>query len=65
MLALLLPKWSNAKKATVKSVTFTYEGKEQDFLFFLNTLIRDYLTVDDPAKPTKEDFVDKVESGAA
>ena len=57
--------WSNAKKATVKSVTFTYEGKEQDFLFFLNTLIRDYLTVDVPAKPTTEDFVDKVESGAA
>ena len=55
----------NAKKATVTSVKFTYEGKEQDFLFFLNTLARDYLTVDDPAKVTKEDFVDKVESGAA
>lgn len=55
----------NAKKATVTSVKFTYEGKEQDFLFFLNAIVRDYLAVDDPAKPTNEDFVDKVESGAA
>jgi hypothetical protein len=55
----------NAKKATVTSVKFTYEGKEQDFLFFLNTLVRDYLAVDDPANIAKEDFVDKVESGAA
>lgn len=55
----------NAKKATVTSIKFTYEGKEQDFLFFLNTIVRDYLAVDDPAKPTNEDFVDKVESGAA
>jgi len=55
----------NAKKATVTSVKFTYGGKEQEFLFFLKSIVRDYLTVDDPAKVTKEDFVDKVESGAA
>ena len=55
----------NAKKATVTSVKFTYEGKEQDFLFFLKSIVRDYLAVDDPTKPAKEDFVDKVESGAA
>ena len=55
----------NAKKETVTSVKFTYEGKEQDFLFFLNTLVRDYLTVEITANITKEDFVDKVESGAA
>jgi len=55
----------NAKKATVTSVKFTYEGKEQDFLFFLKSIVRDYLAVDDPTKLTTEDFVDKVESGAA
>ena len=53
------------KKVKVKRITFTYEGKENDFLFFLNALVRDYLAVDDPAKLTKGDFVDKVESGAA
>jgi len=55
----------NAKKATVTSVKFTYEGKEQDFLFFLKSIVRDYLAVDDPANIAKEDFVDKVESDAA
>ena len=49
----------------VSGITFTYGGKEDDFLFFLNALVRDYLAVDDPAKLTKGDFVDKVESGAA
>ena len=55
----------NAKKATVTSVKFTYGGKEQAFLFFLKSIVRDYLAVDDPTKLTTEDFVDKVESGAA
>ena len=55
----------NAKKATVTSVKFTYEGKEQAFLFFLKSIVRDYLAVDNPTKLTTEDFVDKVESGAA
>ena len=55
----------NAKKATVTSVKFTYGRKEQEFLFFLKSIVRDYLAVDDPTKLTTEDFVDKVESGAA
>lgn len=53
------------QKATVNSVTFTYEGKELDFLFFMNTRVRDYLAVEIAAKPAKEVFADKVESGAA
>ena len=55
----------NVKKVAVQSVTFTYQGNEDDFLFFLKSLVRDYLTVDDPAKLTEETFVGKVESGAA
>ena len=34
----------NAKKVTIKSVTFTYQGTEDDFLVFLNAIVRDYLT---------------------
>ena len=55
----------NAKKATVTSVKFTYEGKEQEFLSFLKSIVRDYLTVEITANITKEDFIDKVESDAA
>ena len=55
----------NAKKVTIKSVTFTYQGKEDDFLVFLKAIVRDYLTADDPAQPAAEAFVGKVDSGAA
>ena len=55
----------NAKKATVTSVKFTYGGKEQEFLSFLKSIVRDYLTVEIATNITKDDFVDKVESGAA
>jgi hypothetical protein len=46
----------------VTSVTFTYEGKEDDFLSFLRSIVRDYLTADDPAKVSTSVLVDKVES---
>ena len=55
----------NAKKVTIKSVTFTYQGTEDDFFVFLKAIVRDYLTADDPAQPAAEAFVGKVESGAA
>ena len=54
-----------AKKNPIVSVTFSYVGKDSDFETFLKTIVRDYLTVDDPAAIPEDSFVDKVESDAA
>ena len=54
-----------AKKNPIVSVTFSYVGKDSDFEIFLNTIVRDYLAVDDPAAIPEDSFVDKVESDAA
>ena len=54
-----------AKKNPIVSVTFSYVGKDSDFETFLKTIVRDYLSADDPAAVPKEDFVQKVESDCA
>jgi hypothetical protein len=40
-------------------------GKDSDFEIFLKTIVRDYLSADDPAANPEEDFVDKVETECA
>ena len=40
-------------------------GKDSDFETFLRTIVRDYLSADDPAANPGEDFVDKVETECA
>ena len=54
-----------AKKNPIVSVTFSYVGKDSDFETFLKTIVRDYLSADDPAANPEEDFVDKVETECA
>ena len=54
-----------AKKNPIVKVKFSYVGKASDFETFLKTIVRDYLSADDPAAVPKEDFVQKVESDCA
>ena len=54
-----------AKKNPIVSVTFSYVGKDSDFETFLKTIVRDYLSADDPAANPEGDFVDKVETECA
>ena len=54
-----------AKKNPIVSVTFSYVGKDSDFETFLKTIVRDYLSADDPAANPKEDVVEKVATECA
>ena len=51
-----------AKKNPIVKVTFSYVGKASDFETFLKTIVRDYLSADDPAVNPETIFVQKVES---
>ena len=53
------------KKNPIVKVKFSYVGKTSDFEAFLKTIVRDYLSADDPAAVPKADFVQKVESDCA
>ena len=54
-----------AKKNRIIKVHFSYVGKASDFEAFLKTIVRDYLSADDPAAAPEADFVEKVESECA
>ena len=48
-----------AKKNPIVKVKFSYVGKASDFETFLKTIVRDYLSADDPAAGPKEEFCPK------
>lgn len=53
------------KKNPIVSAKFTYIGTEENFLSFLQALVRDYLHADDPATVPKAEIVETVESEVA
>lgn len=54
-----------AKKNPIVTVKFSYIGTEDDFVSFLNAVVRDHLALDDIAANPNAEIVKKVESDAA
>lgn len=50
------------KKSKIKTVTFSYIGKDADFEVFLKAMVRDYLAADNIAKIPSNNFIQKVGS---